>query len=181
MATVLFLVVGLLMTGQPILTPLLMVIVMVSGGFLAMALTTDRVLPSPRPNSWRNGQLMIAGAVIAVFLLIFCSSVLALGHFKSGLAEKPLQTLAFITLVFGGQAIIYAIRQRRRRWEPRPSRWLAISSIADIVIAATLAAAGIAMAPLPIWAIASTLAAATMFGVILTFVKLPIFRCLGIA
>ena len=181
MATVLFLVVGLLMTGQPILTPLLMVIVMVSGDFLAMALTTDRVLPSPRPNSWRIGQLMIAGAVMAVFLLIFCSSVLAFGHFKSGLAEKPLQTLAFITLVFGGQAIIYAIRQRRRRWEPRPSRWLAISSIADIVIAATLAAAGIAMAPLPIWVIASTLAAATMFGVILTFVKLPIFRRLGIA
>lgn len=181
MATILFLVAGLLMTGQPILTPLLMVIVMVSGDFLSMALTTDRVLPSTRPNSWRIGQLMIAGAVMAVFLLIFCSSVLAIGHFKLGLAENPLQTLAFITLVFGGQAIIYAIRQRRRLWDPRPSRWLAISSIADILIAATLAAAGIAMAPLPIWVIASTLAAATLFGVILNFVKLPIFRRLGIA
>lgn len=180
-ATILFLVAGLLMTGQPILTPLLMVIVMVSGDFLSMALTTDRVLPSTRPNSWRIGQLMIAGAVMAVFLLIFCSSVLAIGHFKLGLAENPLQTLAFITLVFGGQAIIYAIRQRRRLWDPRPSRWLAISSIADILIAATLAAAGIAMAPLPIWVIASTLAAATLFGVILNFVKLPIFRRLGIA
>lgn len=181
MATILFLVAGLLMTGQPILTPLLMVIVMVSGDFLSMALTTDRVLPSTRPNSWRIGQLMIAGAVMAVFLLIFCSSVLAIGHFKLGLAENPLQTLAFITLVFGGQAIIYAIRQRRRLWDPRPSRWLAISSIADILIAATLAAAGIAMAPLPIWVIASTLAAATLFGVILNFVKLPIYRRLGIA
>ena len=181
MATVLFLIAGLLMTGQAILTPLLMVIVMVSGDFLAMALTTDNVLPSTRTNSWRIGQLTIAGAVMAVFLVVFCSGVVAIGHFELGLADKALQTLAFITLVFGSQAIIYAIRQRRRLWEPRPSRWLAISSIADIVIAVTLAAAGIAMAPLPAWVIASTLAAATLFGVILNFVKLPIFRRLGIA
>ena len=41
--TVLFLMVGLFMTGHAILTPLLMVIVMVAGDFLAMSLTTDNV------------------------------------------------------------------------------------------------------------------------------------------
>lgn len=181
MVTVLFLIAGLLMTGQAILTPLLMVIVMVSGDFLAMALTTDNVLPSTRPNSWRIGQLSIAGAVMAIFLLAFCSGVLAVGYFELGLSGKALQTLAFITLVFGSQAIIYAIRQRGQLWEPRPSRWLAISSIADIAIAATLAVVGIAMAPLPAWVIAGTLAAATVFGVLLNFIKLPIFRRLRIA
>ena len=181
MVTVLFLIAGLLMTGQAILTPLLMVIVMVSGDFLAMALTTDNVLPSTRPNSWRIGQLSIAGAVMAIFLLVFCSGVLAVGYFELGLSGKALQTLAFITLVFGSQAIIYAIRQRGQLWEPRPSRWLAISSIADIAIAATLAVVGIAMAPLPAWVIAGTLAAATVFGVLLNFIKLPIFRRLRIA
>jgi len=45
--TVLFLVVGLIMTGHAILTPLLMVIVMVTGDFLSMSLTTDNVRPSP--------------------------------------------------------------------------------------------------------------------------------------
>ena len=44
--TVLFLIVGLIMTGHAILTPLLMVIVMITGDFLAMSLTTDNVRPS---------------------------------------------------------------------------------------------------------------------------------------
>ena len=55
--TVLFLIVGLIMTGHAILTPLLMVIVMITGDFLSMSLTTDNVRPSPMPNAWRIGSL----------------------------------------------------------------------------------------------------------------------------
>ena len=62
--TVLFLIVGLIMTGHAILTPLLMVIVMIAGDFLAMSLTTDNVRPSPMPNSWRIGSLTMAGIVM---------------------------------------------------------------------------------------------------------------------
>ena len=174
--TVLFLVVGLLMTGQAILTPLLMVIVMVAGDFLAMSLTTDNVRPSPLPNSWHIGSLTIAGAALAICLLAFCSGVLAIGKFELGLGIGALRTLAFTALVFGGQAIIYAIRQRRHLWGSRPSLWLAASSVADVAIASTLAVAGIAMTPLPALVIASTFAAAAAFGVILDFVKLPVFR-----
>ena len=46
---VLFLVIGLVMTGHAILTPLLMVIIMITGDFLGMSLTTDNVRPSPIP------------------------------------------------------------------------------------------------------------------------------------
>ena len=92
-----------------------------------------------------------------------------------------MQTLAFVTLVFGGQAIIYAIRQRRHLWGSRPSLWLAASSFADIAIASTLALAGLAMTPLPAWVIAITFAAAAAFGVILDFVKLPVFRRLELS
>ena len=45
---VLFLAIGLLMTGHAILTPLLMVLIMITGDFLGMSLTTDNVRPSPR-------------------------------------------------------------------------------------------------------------------------------------
>ena len=69
------LVVGLIMTGQAILTPLLMVIVMVTGDFLSMSLTTDNVRPSPMPNSWRIGSLTTAGVVMGACLLAFCSGV----------------------------------------------------------------------------------------------------------
>ena len=43
---VLFLGVGLIMTGHAILTPMLMIIVMMAGDLLGMSLTTDHVRPS---------------------------------------------------------------------------------------------------------------------------------------
>lgn len=54
--TVLLLAVGLMMTGHAVLTPLLMVILLITGDFLAMSLTTDNVRPSPMPNAWRIGN-----------------------------------------------------------------------------------------------------------------------------
>jgi len=179
--TVLFLIVGLVMTGHAILTPLLMVIVMIAGDFLAMALTTDNVQASPMPNAWRIGSLTMAGIVMAVCLLAFCSGVLLAGKFELGLGIDALRTLAFITLVFGSQATIYAIRQHRRLWGSRPSLWLSVSSATDILIASVLAIEGIAMTPLPAWIVASTLAAAAAFAVVADIVKVPTFRGLGIA
>ena len=63
---VLFLAVGLILTGHAILTPLLMVLIMITGDFLGMSLTTDNVRPSPAPNAWRIGSLTIAGIVMGI-------------------------------------------------------------------------------------------------------------------
>ena len=179
--TVLFLIVGLIMTGHAILTPLLMVIVMITGDFLAMSLTTDNVRPSAMPNAWRIGNLTMAGVIMGICLLAFCGGVLALGKFEMGLGIDALRTLAFVVLVFGSQATLYAIRQRRHLWGSRPSLWLAVSSVTDILIASMLAIEGIAMAPLPALFVAGTLVAAAVFAVVLDLVKVPAFRRLGIA
>jgi H+-transporting ATPase len=173
--TVLFLIAGLAMTGQAILTPLLMIIVMVAGDFLAMALTTDNVRPSPTPNAWRIGRLTVAGAIMGVCLLVFCTGVLAVGKFAMNLGIDPLRTLAFVVLVFGGQASIYAIRDRRHLWGTRPSLLLALASAVDVVIATTLAVGGIAMTRLPATLVAATLAAAAVYSLLLNLVKIPLF------
>src|ERR1700691_289065 len=89
--------------------------------------------------------------------------------------NRPNAVLRFIGLVFGSQATIYAIRQRRHMWGSRPSPWLAASSAADILIASILAVGGIAMMPLPVLTIACTLAAAAAFALVLDMVKLPVF------
>jgi H+-transporting ATPase len=178
--TVLFLIAGLIMTGQAILTPLLMVIVMVTGDFLAMALTTDKVRSSPAPNTWRIGSLTLAGVVMGACLLAFCTSVLALGKFELRLGTGALRTLAFVVLVFGGQATIYAIRERRHLWGTPPSLWLAAASVTDVAIASTLAVSGSAMTALPAWVVAGTFAGATVFAFVLDLVKVPVFGRLKI-
>jgi H+-transporting ATPase len=179
--TVLFLIAGLIMTGQAILTPLLMVIVMVTGDFLAMALTTDKVRSSPTPNTWRIGSLTLAGVIMGACLLAFCTGVLAFGKFELRLGTGALRTLAFVVLVFGGQATIYAIRERRHLWGTPPSLWLAAATVTDVAIASTLAVSGIAMTALPAWVVAGTFTGATVFAFVLDLVKVPVFGRLKIA
>jgi H+-transporting ATPase len=179
-ATVLFLAVGLVMTGHAILTPMLMVIIMVTGDFLTMTLATDNVRPSPRPNTWRIGNLTIAGAVVGSCLLAFCSAVLAYGNFRLGLSPGELDTLALIALVFGSQTTLFAIRERRHLWS-RPSPWIIVSSLANLLIVSTLAFTGLLMTALPIRVVAGTLAASACYGLVLTAVKIPVFKRLLIA
>jgi H+-transporting ATPase len=179
--TVLFLMAGLMMTGHAILTPLLMVIIMIAGDFLAMSLTTDNVRASPTPNAWHIGKLTIAATILAFSLLVFLCGVLAVGVFVLDLPLPALQTLSFVTVVFGSQAMIYAIRGRPHLWSIRPSLLLAGSSVLDVAIACVLAIAGIAMAPLSASIVAETLAASCVFAVALDLVKWPAFMRLGIA
>jgi H+-transporting ATPase len=178
---VLFLAVGLIMTGHAILTPMLMVIVMITGDFLGMSLTTDHVRPSPLPNAWRIGRLTIAGVFMGILELLFCSAVLAIGEFGMEFKIEAMRTLAFILIVFGNQAAIYAIRERRRLWSSRPSFWVVVSSVADILIASTLATLGIFMTPLPIFVVAGTLAATVVFAFVVDAAKRPVFERLGIS
>jgi H+-transporting ATPase len=178
---VLFLVVGLVMTGHAILTPMLMVIIMLTGDLLGMSTTTDNVRPSPMPNSWRVGKLTLAGGIMGISELVFCSAVLALGRYHLGSGIEVLRTLAFVAIVFGNQATTYTNRERQRMWSSCPSLWLIASSVVDVLIATTLAVCGIAMAPLPLFVVGGILAAAALFAFALDFAKVPVFNRLKIA
>jgi H+-transporting ATPase len=178
---VLFLFVGLIMTGHAILTPLLMVLIMVTGDFLGMSLTTDNVRPSPMPNAWHIGSLTIAGVIMGACELIFCAAVLAFGVYRLRFGADALRTLAFLAIVFGNQATTYTNRTRQRLWSPPPSRWVVLSSGADILLASALAIAGIAMTRLPVLVVFATFAAAVTFAVGLDWLKVPVFRRLTIA
>jgi H+-transporting ATPase len=178
---VLFLAVGLVMTGHAILTPMLMVIIMLTGDLLGMSMTTDNVRPSPMPNAWRIGELTIAGVFMGISELVFCTAILAIAKFRLGLGIETLRTLAFVVIVFGNQATTYTNRERRRLWSSRPSRWLIGSSVIDLLIASTLATCGIAMTPLPVFVVGGILVAAGIFAFILDFAKVPVFKRLRIA
>jgi H+-transporting ATPase len=178
---VLFLAVGLVMTGHAVLTPMLMVIVMITSDFLAMSLTTDRVRPSRVPNAWQIGRITSAGVILGGFFLAFCTAVLAVGKFEMGLGAEALRTLSVVAIVYGSQATIYAIRERRQLWGLRPTIWLVLSSVADLLIISTLALRGIAMAPLPLSVLAGEFAAAVAFGLVLDGVKIPVFARLKIS
>jgi H+-transporting ATPase len=131
-------------------------------GALPRHVIDDRQCPAVA-HAWRIGNLAVAGVIMGLGELVFCTSVQAFGTYRMGLDIGVLRTLAFVVIVFGNQATIYTNRERRHLWSFRPSFWVIVSSIADLLIASTLAIGGIAMTPL-------------LFAVMLDLVKVAAFR-----
>jgi H+-transporting ATPase len=180
-AQVLLLAVGLVLTGHAVLTPLLMVLVLVTGDFLTMSLTTDRVRASETPNSWQIGRITGAAVVLGAGLLLFCVGILAVGIFELHLGVDALRTLAVVAIVYGSQATVYAIRDHRHFWGLRPTLWLMLSSVMDVSIISALAWRGVMMTPIPAAVLGCEFGAAVGFWVLLSVVKIPVFKRLGIA
>ncbi len=177
----LFLTFGLILTGHAILTPMLMVILMSVGDVLAMASSTDNVRPSETPNAWRIDALTKAASVLALCDLVFCSIVIVYGKFRLGLALEPLRTLAAVTMVACGQAVLLVVRERRALWSSWPSGVFLLASVADLALIALLATQGLLMSPLPLSVVAGVFAAAVLFALILDRVKLATFRWFGVS
>jgi len=175
---VLLLAIGLCMTGHAILTPMLVVLSMLTGDFLAMSSTTDNVRPSPQPNTWRIDSLTIAGVIMGICDLAFCAAVLAACKFLLGFDIERLRTLTLVTLLFNGQAVFYVVRERRRLWASWPSRIVIASSIADLAIIPTMSVFGILMAPLPVSVVLGVFAASVVLALVLDQVKVATFRWL---
>ncbi|MGC1559488.1 MAG: HAD-IC family P-type ATPase, partial [Bradyrhizobium sp.] len=172
---VLFLGFGLILTKHAILTPMLMVISMITGDFLAMSSTTDNVRPSSMPNSWRIDTLTIVGIALGLFDLAFCVGLLTFGSLVMHLDIDTLRTMTLVTLALNGQAVFYVVRERKRLWSSRPSLLVIVSSILDLSIIGTLAVGGILMAPLAPSIVAGICAAAVVLALVMDQVKAWLF------
>ncbi|EFI52658.1 ATPase, P-type (transporting), HAD superfamily, subfamily IC [Afipia sp. 1NLS2] len=172
--------IGLFMTGHAILTPMLVVISMITGDFLAMSSTTDNVIPSPRPNIWKIGDLTLMGIMMGAFDLLFCVLILWIGHAKLHLPIETMQTLTLVNLVVSGQAIYYVVRERRHLWSSRPSKIVAACSMIDLTLVPSLAVTGTLMAPLPVPIIAGLFGVAAIFAFTLDGVKTVLLHHLTI-
>jgi H+-transporting ATPase len=171
---VLFLAIGLVLTGRAVMTPALMVLMLLTNDFLAMSLTMDRANPARLPSRWRMRDITYAGIVLGACKLAFSVGVLAYGKYRLGLEPGALQTLAFVVLVFGSQAVLFVVRERRRLWSSVPGAWVVAASLADVGIVFALASAGILMAPLSWQIVAAALGAAVIFALVLDQLKTPV-------
>jgi H+-transporting ATPase len=171
---VLFLAIGLVLTGQPVMTPVMMVLMLVTNDVLAMSLTTDRASPSPSPSKWRMRNITGAAIVLGACKLGFSTAMLWVAKFKLGLAPTQLQTFAFVTVLFGSQGLIYVLRERRYIWSSMPSKWVFASSAVDIGIVAALALSGTLMEPLPWRLLLVIFGAVVAFTLVLDLIKRPV-------
>ena len=175
-----FLSVGVILTGTFVITPLLVVLLLFTNDFVTMSIATDRVSSSPHPDRWDIRTLMFTAGTLAGMVLILSFAVFFAGRDILHLPIRQLQTLVFLMLVFTGQGNVYLVRERHRLWHSLPSRWLILSSAADIVVVSLMATSGILMAPISWSLAASLLAIVLVFLLVIDSVKVHVFRHFGV-
>ena len=141
-----FVVVAFLITGKFVISALGMVLIVFMTDFVKIALSTDNVRPSQKPETWNIGPLVRTAVVIGVLMLIEALALLGYGWQRFGLASSPgqLQTFTFQTLLSFALFSIVSIRERRPFWASRPSIILATALTADGVVGLLIGYFGLA-------------------------------------
>jgi H+-transporting ATPase len=165
---------GLLFEKNFIISPLLIVLLLFANDFVTMAVATDHVSYSQKPDHWNIKNLVFIGGIFAVLILGFSFTVLFLG--SRFLTLPYLQTLIFLTLAFTSQTTIYLVRDRNHFWHSAPSLWMVVSSIAAISAVSTLAIKGLFMAPLKAPFVFGLLGTILIYFVLLDFLKVKFFQ-----
>jgi H+-transporting ATPase len=101
-------------------------------------------------------------------------------RFQLGLPPDQVQTLTLVTLVFGSQGLMYALRERGHVWRSTPGAWVIAASVVDVALVSTLALSGVLMAPLPGSVLVALFLAAAGFTLVLDQIKRPILSRLGV-
>lgn len=175
-----FVTAGILLTRTLVITPLLIVLLLFTNDFVTMSIATDRVSFSPQADRWKIATLMRTASLLAALVLLLSFFVFFVGRDWLGLPLAQLQTLVFVMLVFTGQSNVYLVRARNHLWHSRPSRWLLLSSILDVLVVSILAARGVRMAALPWTLIAALFALVCVFAVMIDAVKIRVFDYFGV-
>lgn len=176
-----FLSLGVILTGDFIITPLLIVLLLFANDFVTMSIATDNVSFSHKPAKWKISNLMLSGGIMAFLMLLLSFSVFYVGHDILRLSLPQLQTLVFVMLVFKGQGNVYLIRERKHFWNSVPGKWLLLSSLLDIAVVSLLAINGILMAPIEAGLIIELAIAIIAYLFIIDFLKVRIFAYLNVS
>src|SRR5579871_663922 len=148
-----FVVIAFLVTGKFVISALGMVLLVFMTDFVKIALATDRVHSSRKPETWNIGPLVTMAVVLGLLMLGESLGALAIGWHLFGLghADGQLQTFTFLNLLFFALFSIVSIRERRAFWNSRPSWVLALALLVDACVGVAIGGFGLAdLRPLPL-------------------------------
>lgn len=171
---------GLVITGHAVLTPILMILLLVAGDFLTMALTTDSAQISRNPARWSVNRITVTALVLGIAKLAFTLGIILAGSRIFSFGVVKLQTLTYLTLALGNQAVVYVVREAGPLWSAPPGRWLIISSAIDGILAIAIAMSGVLSPSLSILTIVTVAIATIGLSFFLDRIKLLLARQLTI-
>ncbi|NNN00647.1 MAG: plasma-membrane proton-efflux P-type ATPase [Acidimicrobiaceae bacterium] len=171
-----FLGVGFVVYGRFVTTPTLVVLMLLANDFPTMSLATDHVRSPNHPQRWRVGSLIGASLGFAGPLVLLSFALWWFATVALHLDLAQMQTMVFVWLVCSGQATIYLVREREHFWHSRPSTWLAVSSVIDLVVVVLLALSGLMMSSIGAGTLAAVIGLSLAYLVVVDQLKSTIFR-----
>jgi H+-transporting ATPase len=149
-----FVAVAFVVTGKFVVSAFAMLLLVFMTDFAKIALSTDHVRPSRKPETWNIGGFIVASIVLGMAMLAEALFLLWIGWSRFGLAtnDNALYTFSFLTLLYFAAFSILSARERRWFWSTKPSKTLMAALVADVLIGTILTFVGLpGLMPLPWW------------------------------
>ncbi len=149
-----FVSIAFIFTGKFVVSAFAMLLLTFMTDFAKVALATDHVRPSKKPETWNIGGFIAVSVVLGVAMVAEALFLLYLGWLRFGLAtnDNALYTFSFLTLLYLAVFSIVSARERRWFWSTLPSKALMAALTADALTGTILTLVGIpGLAPLPWW------------------------------
>ncbi len=149
-----FVAVAFVATGKFVISAFAMLLLVFMTDFAKIALATDRVRPSRKPETWSIGGFIAVSVVLGVAMVAESLLLLWIGWTHFGLAtdDDALYTFSFLTLLYFAVFSIVSARERRWFWSTMPSKTFLGAVVAETLVGTVLTFAGLpGLLPLPLW------------------------------
>lgn len=149
-----FVAIAFVVTGKFVVSAFAMLLLVFMTDFAKIALATDNVQPSRRPETWNIGGFIMVSVVLGVAMVAEALLLLWIGWSRFGLAtnDNALYTFSFLTLLYMAVFSIVSARERRWFWSTMPSKTLLLAIVAVALTGTVLTSVGLpGLMPLPWW------------------------------
>ena len=149
-----FVAIAFVVTGKFVISVSAMLLLVFMTDFGVIALATDHVRPSKKPETWNIGGFIAVSSVLGVAMVAEALFFLWICWSRFGLAtnDNTLYAFSFLTLLYFAAFSIASARERRRFWATMPSKTLVAALAADTLAGTVLTFVGLpGLTTLPWW------------------------------
>ncbi|MHB9032953.1 MAG: plasma-membrane proton-efflux P-type ATPase [Anaerolineae bacterium] len=147
-----FVAIAYVLLGKFVVSTLAMLLLVFVLDFSTIALATDKVRPSKKPETWNIGGFILLSVVMGLLMLIESLLFLWYGWQQFNLAadSSALYSFSFLILLYFCILSIISLRERRWFWKTKPSNVFLLSLLASAVVGTVVTVVGLpGLAPLP--------------------------------
>jgi plasma-membrane proton-efflux P-type ATPase len=147
-----FVAIAYVVTGKFVVSAFAMLLLTFMTDFAKIALSTDHVRASKKPETWNIGGFITVSVVLGVAMVAETLLFLKIEWLRFGLAtnDNALYTFSFLMLLYFAVFSVLSARERRWFWATMPSKTLMAALVADVLTGTILTRVGPSgLEPLP--------------------------------